>query len=172
MLGYFICFSFTVNPGQIAMWDSGFLIEVYSTLCQALGQCRWAKKANEKRKKHGSSKNVSERKTAGREKGRACGIFLNTSICPLPRPLHVNMSKCQNLQGRIRASSRAQLHVNNAFQGGVLDSISRPSFKDRPALKELYDTSPDVLGRRFLELLFLQQNSLNSSVRFANSEGI
>ena len=31
MLGYFICFYFTVNPGQIAMWDSsGFLIEVYS----------------------------------------------------------------------------------------------------------------------------------------------
>ena len=22
--GYFICFYFTVNPGQIAMWDSGF----------------------------------------------------------------------------------------------------------------------------------------------------
>ena len=61
------------------MWDSGFLIEVYSTLCQALlGQCRWAKKVNEKRKKHGSSENVSERKTAGREKGRACSISLNT----------------------------------------------------------------------------------------------
>ena len=30
MLGYFICVYFTVNSGQIAMWDSGFLIEVYS----------------------------------------------------------------------------------------------------------------------------------------------
>ena len=30
MLGYFICFYFTVIPGQIAMWDSGFLIEVYN----------------------------------------------------------------------------------------------------------------------------------------------
>ena len=39
MLGYFICFYFTVNPGQIAIWDSGFFIEVYSMLCQALGQC-------------------------------------------------------------------------------------------------------------------------------------
>ena len=95
MLGAFICFYFTVNPGQIAMWDSGFL-----RLYQALGQCRWAKKANEKRKKHGSSENVSERKTAGREKGRVCGIFLNTSICPLPRPPRVNMSYCQNLRGR------------------------------------------------------------------------
>ena len=28
MLGYFICFYFIVNPGQIAMWDSGFFIEV------------------------------------------------------------------------------------------------------------------------------------------------
>ena len=53
----FLCFYFTVNPGQIAMWDSGFLFEVYSSLCQALGQCRWAKKANEKRKKHESSEN-------------------------------------------------------------------------------------------------------------------
>ena len=94
MLGYFICFYFTVDAGQIAMWDFGFFIEVYSRQCQALGQCRWAEKANEKRKKHGSSKNVSERKTAGREKGRACGIFLNTSICPLPRPPRVNMSNC------------------------------------------------------------------------------
>ena len=39
-VSYFICFYFTVNPGQIAIWDSGFLIEVYSTLYQALGQCR------------------------------------------------------------------------------------------------------------------------------------
>ena len=53
----FLCFYFTVNPGQIAMWDSGFLFEVYRRLCQALGQCRWAKKANEKRKKHESSEN-------------------------------------------------------------------------------------------------------------------
>ena len=53
----FLCFYFTVNPGQIAMWDSGFLFEVYSSLCQALGQCRWAKKANQKRKKHESSEN-------------------------------------------------------------------------------------------------------------------
>ena len=115
MLGAFICFYFTVNPGQIAMWDSGFLIEVYSRLCHALGQCRWAKTANEKRKKNGSSENVSERKTAGREKGRACGIFLNTSICPLPRPPRVNMSYCQNLQGRIRASSQAKILSKVAF---------------------------------------------------------
>ena len=40
MLGYFICVYFTVNPGQIAMWDSGFFIEVYNRPCQALGQCR------------------------------------------------------------------------------------------------------------------------------------
>ena len=40
-------------------------------------------------------------------------------------------------------------------QASVLDSISRPSFKDRPALKELYDMFPDVLGRRFLEFLCL-----------------
>ena len=39
-LGYFIFLYFTVNPDQIAMWDSGFLIEVYSSLCQALGKCR------------------------------------------------------------------------------------------------------------------------------------
>ena len=26
MLSYFICFYFTVNPGQTAMWDSGFFI--------------------------------------------------------------------------------------------------------------------------------------------------
>ena len=57
-------------------------------------------------------------------------------------------------------------------QASVLDSISRPSFKDRPALKELYDMSPDDLGRRFLEFLCLQQNSLYRAVRFANSEGI
>ena len=82
------------------------------------------------------------------------------------------MSKCQNLQGRIRASSRAELHVNNAFQGGVLESISRPSFEDWPALKELYDISPDVLGRGFLEFLYLQPNSLYPAARFANSEGI
>ena len=36
----------------VAIGDSGFLFEVYSSLCQALGQCRWAKKANEKRKRH------------------------------------------------------------------------------------------------------------------------
>ena len=55
----FLCFYFTVNPGQIAMWDSGFLFEVYSSLCQALGQCRWAKKANEKRKKPRAAKTRS-----------------------------------------------------------------------------------------------------------------
>ena len=38
------------------------------SMCQVLSQCRWAKKANEKRKKDESSENVSERKTAGREK--------------------------------------------------------------------------------------------------------
>ena len=115
------------------MWDSRFFIEVYSRLCQVLGQCRWAEKANEKRKKHESSEKVSEQKTAGREKGRACSILLNTSICPLPRP-------------------------------------PRVIFQDRPALKELYDMSPNVLGRRFLEFLCLQQNSFYRAVRFANSE--
>ena len=78
-----------LNPGQIAMWDFGFFIEVYSRQCQALGQCRWAEKANEKRKKHGSSENVSERKTAGREKGVACKHLFR----PLPRPPIVKMSK-------------------------------------------------------------------------------
>ena len=114
---------------------------------------------------------VSEKRREGR-RGAPASIFLNTSIRPLPRPPRVNMSKCQNLQGRIRASSRTELHVNSAFQGGVLDSISRPSFEDRPALKELYDMSPDVLGRRFLEFLYLQPNSLNRPAHFANSEGI
>ena len=108
---------------------------------------------------------VSEKRRKGR-RGEPVSIFLNTSIRPLPRPPRVNMSKCQNLQGRIRASARAELHVNSAFQGGVLDSISRPSFEDRPALKELYDMSPDVLGRRFLEFLYLQPNSLNRPARF------
>ena len=131
MLGYFICFYLTVNPVQIAMWDSRFFIEVYSRLCQVLGQCRWAEKANEKRKKHESSEKVSEQKTAGREKGRACSILLNTSICPLPRP-------------------------------------PRVIFQDRPALKELYDMSPDVLGPRFLEFLCVQQNSFYRAVRFVN----
>ena len=102
---------------------------------------------------------MSEKRREGR-RGEPVSIFLNTSIRPLPRPPRVNMSKCQNLQGRIRASSRAELHVSNAFQGGVLDSISRPSFEDRPALKILYDMSPDVLGRGFLEFLYLQPNSL------------
>ena len=30
MLGYFTCFYFTVNAGQTAMWDSVFLIDIYS----------------------------------------------------------------------------------------------------------------------------------------------
>ena len=30
MLSYFICFYFTVNLGQTALWDSGFLMELYS----------------------------------------------------------------------------------------------------------------------------------------------
>ena len=59
MLGYFICFYFTVNPGQIAMWDSGFFIEVYSRSCQALARSvkmsekseREAKEAREQRKR-------------------------------------------------------------------------------------------------------------------------
>ena len=42
-------------------------------------------------------------------------------------------------------------------QASVLDSISRPSFEDRPALKILYDMSPDVLGRRFLEFFIYSQ---------------
>ena len=57
MLSYFydsILQSIRVNSCN---WGSGFLFEVYSSLCQALGQCRWAKKANEKRKKHESSEN-------------------------------------------------------------------------------------------------------------------
>ena len=59
MLDYFICFYFTVNPGQIAMWDSGFLIEVYSRQCQALARSvkmnekseREAKEARKQRKR-------------------------------------------------------------------------------------------------------------------------
>ena len=122
------------------MWDSGFLIEVYSRQCQALGQCRWTKKANEKRKKHGSSENVSERKTAGREKGVACKHLFR----PLPRPPLVNMSKFARADWREFADRtsyeqcfprwRSRFHI----------------FQDRPALKGLYDMSPDVLGRRFL----------------------
>ena len=61
------------------------------------------------------------------------------------------MSKCQNVQGRIRASSRAEVHVNKAVQVGFL--VSRPSVEDRPVLQCLYDMSPDVLGQRFLEFL-------------------
>ena len=38
MLRYFVCFYFTVNPGQIAMWDSGFLMEVYSSYRRAFCQ--------------------------------------------------------------------------------------------------------------------------------------
>ena len=37
MLSYFICFYFTVNLGQTALWDSGFLMELYSfreTFCE------------------------------------------------------------------------------------------------------------------------------------------
>ena len=70
-------------------------------------------------------------------------------------------------------SSAAKSEEKRMFsQASVLDSVSRPSFKDRSALKELYDLSPDDLGWRFLEFLCLQQNSLYSAVRFANSEGI
>ena len=133
MLGYFICFYFTVNPGQIAIWDSGFLIEVYSTLCQALGQCRWAKKVNEKRKKHGSSENESERKTAGREKGRASKHLFR----PLPRPPHVNMSKFARVDSREFAGWTS---YEQCFPRWAI-----VSFEDRQALKELYDMSPDVL---------------------------
>ena len=122
---------------------------------------------NEKRKKHGSSENESERKTAGREKGRACGIVLNTSICPVPRPPRVNMSNVKICKGgfaRVRAIKcfprlSSRFHIQAIFQ-------------DRPALKELYDMSPDVLERRFQEFLCLQQNSLYRAARFANSEGI
>ena len=38
MLRYFVCFYFTVNPGQIAMWDSGFLMEVYGSYRRAFCQ--------------------------------------------------------------------------------------------------------------------------------------
>ena len=48
---------YSQSGSTVAFGDSGFLFEVYSSLCQALGQCRWAKKANEKRKKHESSEN-------------------------------------------------------------------------------------------------------------------
>ena len=54
---------------------------------------------------HGRSENVSERKTVGREKGRACKHllkYLNPPTTPPTSPKH-------NLQGRIRASSRAKL---------------------------------------------------------------
>ena len=66
MLGYFICFYFTVNPGQIAMWDSGFFIEVYSRLCQALGQCRY----DERNKQTRSERSTGAAKTRVREKRR------------------------------------------------------------------------------------------------------
>ena len=32
MLGYFICFYFTVNPGQTAMWDSGFFYQSFKAI--------------------------------------------------------------------------------------------------------------------------------------------
>ena len=81
----------------------------------SLGQCRWAKKVNEKRKKHGSSENVSERKTAGREKGRACSISLNTSIRPLPRPPRLNII-CKGGFARVRGLNcfprwRSRFHI-------------------------------------------------------------
>ena len=121
------------------MWDSGFLIEVYSRLCQALGQCRWAKKANEKRKKHGSSENVSERNTAGREKGRACKHLSR----PLPRLPRVNMSKFTRADSRELTGWTS--YKNNAFQGVVLDSISGPSYLSKTyRLWRNYMTCPRV----------------------------
>ena len=52
------------------------------SLCQALGQCRQAKK-------RASSEIATERKMAGREKGKQpVSIFTNITVCPLPRSLH------------------------------------------------------------------------------------
>ena len=102
-LGYFICFYFTVNPDQIAMWDSGFLIEVYSSLCQALGQCRWEKKGNEKWKKHGSSENVSDEKRREGRRGSAWEHivkYLNPPTTPPTSRKHVKMSKFAGADSR------------------------------------------------------------------------
>ena len=154
------------------MWDSGFLIEVYSSLCQALGQCRWEKKGNEKRKKHESSENVIERKTAGRLKGSACKHllkYLNPPTTPPTSRKHVKMSKFAGADSREFAGWTS---FEQCFPRWRSRSTSRPSFEDRPALKELYDMSPDVLGRGFPEFLYLQPNSLYRAARFANSEGI
>ena len=52
------------------------------SLCQALGQCRQTKK-------RASSEIATERKMAGREKGKQpVSIFTNITVCPLPRSLH------------------------------------------------------------------------------------
>ena len=53
---------------QISREKNIWIIKALCSLCQALRQCRWAKKANEKRKKCARSETVSERKKAGREK--------------------------------------------------------------------------------------------------------
>ena len=34
MLGYFICFNFTVNPGQTAMWDSGYFYHRFKAIAE------------------------------------------------------------------------------------------------------------------------------------------
>ena len=34
MLGYFICFNFTVNPGQTAMWDSGYFYQRFKAIAE------------------------------------------------------------------------------------------------------------------------------------------
>ena len=61
------------------------------------------KKGNEKRKKHESSENVSERKTAGREKGSACKHllkYLNPPTTPPTSRKHVKMSKFAGADSR------------------------------------------------------------------------
>ena len=74
------------------------------SLCRALGRCRRAKISGEQWKS-------SERKTAGREEGRACNDFTNTTVCPLPHPLHEKpflVLKCSRARDLFSLSLRAE----------------------------------------------------------------
>ena len=70
---------------QISREKKKWIIKALCSLCQALRQCRWGKKANEKRQKCARSKTLSERKKAGREKFGFSIFFWSTSFS-LPSP--------------------------------------------------------------------------------------
>ena len=97
---------------------------------------------------------MSERKTAGREKGVACKHLFR----PLPRQPLVNMSKFAGADWREFAGSTSyEQCFPHAMWRSRFHIWAIVSFEDRPVLKELYDMFPDVLGRRFLGFLCLQQ---------------